>query len=52
VTNLAHACGGEVVLLGLALPGDQIHAPNEHFGIDRLEKGCLVIARALELLAT
>jgi acetylornithine deacetylase/succinyl-diaminopimelate desuccinylase-like protein len=50
VTNLAKSCGGEVVLLGLALPDDQIHAPNEHFGIDRVEKGCLIIARAIELL--
>lgn len=50
VTKLAEACGGEVVLLGLALPDDLIHAPNEHFGIDRIEKGSLVIARALEIL--
>jgi acetylornithine deacetylase/succinyl-diaminopimelate desuccinylase-like protein len=33
------------------LPDDQIHAPNEHFGIDRLEKGFLVISRAIELLS-
>lgn len=51
VTNLALACEGEVVLLGLALSTDLIHAPNEHFGIDRIEKGCLVMARAIELLA-
>lgn len=51
VTNLAEACGGEVVLLGLALPDDLIHAPNEHFGVDRLQKGCLVIGRAIQLLA-
>lgn len=51
VTNLALTSGGEVVLLGLALPDDYIHAPNEHFGIDRLEMGSLVIARAIELLA-
>lgn len=50
VTNLAEACGGEVILMGFGLPDDQIHAPNEHFGIDRIEKGCLVIARTIELL--
>ena len=51
VTNLALAAEAEVVLLGLALSTDLIHAPNEHFGIDRIEKGCLVMARAIELLA-
>lgn len=50
VTELAAACGGEVVLVGLGLPDDGIHAPNEHFGIDRIEKGFLSIARAIQLL--
>ncbi len=50
VTELVEACKGEVVLVGLGLSSDQIHAPNEHFGLDRIEKGILVIARALELL--
>lgn len=51
VTELALASGGQIVLLGLALPDDQIHAPNEHFGLDRLENGFLVIARGIQLLA-
>ena len=50
VTALASASGSEVVLLGVGLPSDLIHAPNEHFGIDRLEKGCLVMARGIEIL--
>lgn len=50
--ELAKACGGETILLGLALSTDQIHAPNEHFGVDRLEKGMLGIARAIEILAS
>lgn len=50
VTNLAEASGGEVILMGFGLPDDQIHAPNEHFGIDRIEKGCLVTARTIDLL--
>lgn len=50
VTNLAQAAASETVLLGLALPDDFIHAPNEHFGLDRLEKGALVVARGIELL--
>lgn len=51
VTELALASESEVVLVGVGLMSDCIHAPNEHFGIDRLEKGALVIARAIELLA-
>lgn len=51
VPELAKACGGDTILLGLGLTTDQIHAPNEHFGLDRLEKGMLAMARAIELLA-
>lgn len=51
VTELANACRGEIILLGLGLSDDQIHAPNEHFGLDRIEKGTLIMARAIELLS-
>jgi acetylornithine deacetylase/succinyl-diaminopimelate desuccinylase-like protein len=51
VPELAAASGAEVILLGLGLDTDQIHAPNEHFGIDRLEKGMLMMAQAMQLLA-
>ncbi len=51
VTELAEASQSEVILLGFGLPDDQIHAPNEHFGVDRLEKGFYVMYRAIELLA-
>lgn len=51
VAELAQVSGGEVIMLGLGLTTDQIHAPNEHFGIDRLVKGTLIMARAIELLA-
>lgn len=50
VTQLAEASGGEVILLGLGLPDDNIHAPNEHFGIDRIEMGTELLARTIELL--
>lgn len=50
VSELAKASGGETILLGLGLITDQIHAPNEHFGIDRLEKGILIIALAMQSL--
>lgn len=50
VPKLAEACGGEVAMVGVGHPGDQIHAPNEHFGVDRLRKGFLIIARTMERL--
>ncbi len=51
VTQLTHACGADVVLAGLGLQEDCIHAPDEHFGLDRIELGYLTIARTLELLS-
>lgn len=47
--ELSEAAKAEMVLVGLSLPGDHVHAPNEHFGLDRLEKGFQTICRALEL---
>ena len=49
-SELAEASGAEVAMLGLGLADDKIHAPNEHFGIDRIEKGAAVIARTIELM--
>lgn len=49
-TELAAVSGGELVLAGLGLAEDRAHAPNEHFSLERLEKGTLIIARAMELL--
>lgn len=48
--QLKEACEGEAILLGLGLSTDKIHSPNEHFGVDRLEKGALIMALALENL--
>jgi acetylornithine deacetylase/succinyl-diaminopimelate desuccinylase-like protein len=50
VTELAEASGSEVLLMGLGLDSDQIHAPNEHFGIDRIEQGIRIIAKGIQLL--
>ncbi len=41
--ELAHLTGAEVVIMGYGLDSDQIHAPNEHFGIDRFEQGFLTM---------
>ena len=43
--------GAEAVLMGYGLGQDNVHAPNEHFGLDRFKKGFLTIARSLEILA-
>jgi acetylornithine deacetylase/succinyl-diaminopimelate desuccinylase-like protein len=51
LAELAEMSEAQPVLVGLGLDTDQIHSPNEHFGVDRLEKGCLMIARAIEHLA-
>ncbi|MBA3815119.1 MAG: dipeptidase [Parachlamydiaceae bacterium] len=50
IAKLAATSGAEVAMVGLGLPDDGIHAPNEHFGLDRIENGFLSIARAIQLL--
>jgi acetylornithine deacetylase/succinyl-diaminopimelate desuccinylase-like protein len=52
VSELASKSKAEVVLMGFGLPSDMIHAPNEHFGLDRLEKGFITIARILQILGS
>ncbi|MEZ5314915.1 MAG: M20/M25/M40 family metallo-hydrolase [Chlamydiales bacterium] len=47
--QLAEVSGAEMVLAGLGLPADRIHAPDEHFGFDRFENGYLTIYRLFEL---
>ncbi len=49
--RLAVASQAEMALVGLGLATDQIHSPNEHFGLDRLQKGALMIAKVIERLA-
>lgn len=50
IPKLAATANADVVMLGVGLSTDQIHAPNEHFGLDRLEKGFLVIVQAIKKL--
>lgn len=51
IPKLAKYSGGEPILVGLGLPTDNIHAPNEHFSIDRLEKGAQMIVKAIRHLS-
>lgn len=39
----------EPTMIGLGLKSDNIHAPNEHFSLERFKKGFLCIAKTLEL---
>jgi acetylornithine deacetylase/succinyl-diaminopimelate desuccinylase-like protein len=50
VSELMHALNPEVVGMGYGLASDNIHAPNEHFGIDRFKKGIITVAKAIEYL--
>ena len=52
VHKLAEACGAETALMGFGLDEDNIHAPNEHFGLDRFEQGFLTMGRILATLST
>ncbi len=47
VPRLVEASGAEAVLMGFGLDEDNIHAPNEHFGLDRFELGFLTMGRIL-----
>lgn len=49
-STLAEISGADALLIGYALPGDNIHAPNEHFDVSRLRQGMSTIARIIELL--
>jgi acetylornithine deacetylase/succinyl-diaminopimelate desuccinylase-like protein len=47
VADLVEAVGGEVALMGVDLATNDIHAPNENFSLDQLEKGYLVLGSIL-----
>jgi len=52
VTELSKACKAEVAMIGVSLDSDDIHAPNEHFGLDQFEQGVLTMGRILGRLTT
>lgn len=52
VVDLAAATGADVAMIGMGLVDDDIHAPNEHFGLDRLELGYLTVAKILGRLSS
>jgi acetylornithine deacetylase/succinyl-diaminopimelate desuccinylase-like protein len=50
VSTLATELGVEMVGMGYCLATDQIHAPNEHFDLQRFEKGFMTVALGIENL--
>lgn len=51
IAAMSEKMGSDVVFFGLGLDSDNIHAPNEHYGLERLLKLAAIIARSLEVLA-
>jgi acetylornithine deacetylase/succinyl-diaminopimelate desuccinylase-like protein len=48
--KIAEVSGAETVGMGYGLDDDYIHAPNEHFGLDRFKYGFMTVGSLLELL--
>ncbi|MCB1109570.1 MAG: dipeptidase [Chlamydiia bacterium] len=51
VPTLAHICGGELVMMGVGLTTDNMHAPNECMGLDRFKEGFLSVTQILEIFS-
>lgn len=47
VGPLSKASEAEVIFMGLGLPTNNIHAPNEHFSLECFKKGFKIIAKTL-----
>jgi acetylornithine deacetylase/succinyl-diaminopimelate desuccinylase-like protein len=50
IAELQEASGSQVAFFGLGLATDKIHAPNEHFGWDRIKKGFCIICDTINQL--
>lgn len=50
VAEMLRELHSHVVGMGCGLASDHIHAPNEHFGMDRFQKGMFTVMRAMEYL--
>jgi len=51
INDFKKVLGVDSLLLGLALPDDNLHSPNEKFSLDQLHKGMLMSARLWQELA-
>ncbi|MCB1107697.1 MAG: M20/M25/M40 family metallo-hydrolase [Chlamydiia bacterium] len=52
VPLLSKVCGGELVMIGVGFSTDNMHAPNECFGLDRFKEGFLSITQLLEIFSS
>lgn len=50
VSALQKISNAEIVLFGVGLASDAIHAPNEHFSFTRFFQGYLVVGNALDII--
>ncbi|WP_374049090.1 dipeptidase [Neobacillus sp. OS1-32] len=50
VSDFNQALNVPVVLMGFGLPGENLHAPNEHFHLENFNKGILTICSFFELI--
>ena len=50
ISELSKISGAKPVMFGYGLATDNMHAPNEHFVIDRLAFGLATMARVLEII--
>ena len=51
IADIKRVLGLDSVLLGLFLPEDNLHAPNESFHLDMMEKGMVTSEKILEAVA-
>ncbi len=50
IAKMAKVLNVGTVMMGVGILTDNIHAPNEHFGLERFKKGFLTVARIIEIL--
>ncbi|MCQ6282526.1 dipeptidase [Bacillus sp. EB600] len=51
VSDFSQSLNAPVVLMGFGLPGENLHAPNEHFHLENFDKGILTICTFFELIS-
>lgn len=50
VARLKEVLKCEIVMMGMGVLSDNIHAPNEHFDLERFKKGFLIVSKIIEKL--
>lgn len=50
IPELARVSGGELIMMGVGLPEDGMHSPNESFSLKRFKQGFLATTQLLEMM--